>query len=57
VGLGILEVLKEIAIENRELLTYVKVEALWLEKTGDSFENYMKNTNFEVLKNNGLLFI
>ncbi|MDX1350408.1 MAG: radical SAM protein [Putridiphycobacter sp.] len=57
VAQGIMEVLKQITVENRDILTFVKVEALWLEKTGDRFENYMKNTNFEVLKNNGLLFI
>lgn len=54
---GILEILKAIHISNPKVLTYAKIESLWFEKTGQDMATYMKSTNFETLKTNGLIFI
>ncbi len=53
----ILELLNQIHIMNSKVLTFAKIEAFWIEKTEISLNSYLKTSNFDVLKNNGLLFI
>ncbi|MFK8046638.1 MAG: radical SAM protein [Crocinitomicaceae bacterium] len=54
---AIVIMLKAAHILNSDFITYGKIDSIWLEKMGTHLEDFMKTTNFDILKNNGLLFI
>ena len=54
---AILAVLTAAHVANEIIITFSKMEKIWNEKTEISLNTFLKTTNFERLKNNGLLFI